>query len=202
MDSPTEKPAPTRDRILQAASVLLRRQGYDGTGVKQIARDAEATLGSLYHFFPDGKEQLAAEALRGDAEHYADLLRNGMAASADPADGIAAFAHLLADELRTCDWWASCLASAAALEQVGRQSLLQQGYAEAQDTWRDIIADRLRAAGVADAPADDAACFALSALEGAEVQSRATRNDSPLRSAATHLAALFAALPREGAADQ
>ncbi|MGZ4676959.1 MAG: TetR/AcrR family transcriptional regulator, partial [Acidimicrobiia bacterium] len=45
---------PTRDRLTGATADLFRRQGYHGTGVKQIAAAADAQLASLYHFFPGG----------------------------------------------------------------------------------------------------------------------------------------------------
>jgi AcrR family transcriptional regulator len=48
----------TRARLLEAAAQLFREQGYAATGLKQITAEAEAPWGSLYHFFPGGKEQL------------------------------------------------------------------------------------------------------------------------------------------------
>jgi len=55
----------TRDRIVETSAELFRTQGYSATGVKQIVTAAKAPFGSLYHFFPDGKEELGAEAIRG-----------------------------------------------------------------------------------------------------------------------------------------
>ena len=54
----------TRDRILDSGGEFFRRQGYAGTGVKQIVEAASAPFASLYHFFPGGKEQLGAEVIR------------------------------------------------------------------------------------------------------------------------------------------
>ena len=54
----------TRERILRASGELFRRQGYMGTGVKQIVAEAGAPFGSIYHFFPGGKEELGAETIR------------------------------------------------------------------------------------------------------------------------------------------
>jgi len=54
----------TKDRIVGASAELFRRQGYAGTGVKQIVAEANAPFGSLYHFFPGGKEELGAETIR------------------------------------------------------------------------------------------------------------------------------------------
>ncbi|MER5650178.1 TetR/AcrR family transcriptional regulator [Streptosporangium sp. NPDC002524] len=61
--SGTKDQTSTRDRIVIAASRLLQRQGYVGTGIKQIAKEAKATMGSVYHFFPDGKEAVAVAAI-------------------------------------------------------------------------------------------------------------------------------------------
>src|SRR5215831_4859322 len=71
---PSEPPHPTRDRILTAAADLLRRKGYSGTGLKDILKASDAPFGSLYHFFPDGKEQLGAEALRFSGRAYNALV--------------------------------------------------------------------------------------------------------------------------------
>src|SRR3954466_6413880 len=63
----------TRDRIVGAGSELFRRQGYAGTGVKQIVAAASAPFGSLYHFFPGGKEELGAEVIRWSGRMYMQL---------------------------------------------------------------------------------------------------------------------------------
>ena len=51
----------TRERIVEAGAMLFRRQGWSGTGMKQIAAAAAAPFGSIYHFFPGGKDELSAE---------------------------------------------------------------------------------------------------------------------------------------------
>jgi AcrR family transcriptional regulator len=62
--------AGTKERIVSASADLLRRRGYTGTGVKQIVEAAGAPFGSLYHFFPGGKEQLGAEAIRWSGQTW------------------------------------------------------------------------------------------------------------------------------------
>ena len=65
----------TRDRILSAALDLMRSRGFRGTGLKDVTTAAAATTGSLYHFFPDGKDQLVREAVREDgAAHEATFV--------------------------------------------------------------------------------------------------------------------------------
>src|SRR5947207_15908777 len=65
---------PTRERIVQSSAELFRRQGYTGTGVKQIVAEASAPFGSLYHYFPGGKDQLTEEIIRTSGAAYGRLV--------------------------------------------------------------------------------------------------------------------------------
>ncbi|QCR33951.1 TetR/AcrR family transcriptional regulator [Lysinibacillus sp. SGAir0095] len=53
----------TRDVILQTATRLFQRQGYNGTGLNQIIEESGAPKGSIYYHFPNGKEEIAIEAI-------------------------------------------------------------------------------------------------------------------------------------------
>ena len=64
----------TKDRFIDVSADLLRRQGYASTGVNQIVRTAKAPLGSLYHHFPGGKEELGAAAIRRSGALYELLI--------------------------------------------------------------------------------------------------------------------------------
>src|SRR3954466_4879856 len=69
---------PTKDRIVGASAELFRRQGYSGTGVKQILAEASAPFGSLYHHFPGGKEELGAETIPRSGRLYARVVGEAM----------------------------------------------------------------------------------------------------------------------------
>lgn len=49
--------------ILLAAANVFRRQGYHGAKMSDIAAEVALTAGSLYHHFPDGKQQILVEVL-------------------------------------------------------------------------------------------------------------------------------------------
>jgi AcrR family transcriptional regulator len=64
----------TRERIVQAALDLFRRQGFDGTTTRDIAQAAEIAAGTLFNYF-DTKEAivacLAAESLNKARDAFA-----------------------------------------------------------------------------------------------------------------------------------
>ncbi|WP_336320654.1 TetR/AcrR family transcriptional regulator [Streptomyces lavendofoliae] len=182
----------TRDRIVLAAARLVQRQGYVGTGIKQIAKEADATLGSVYHFFPGGKEAVAVAAIKHGDEEFAAILREALDGEEDPAAAVEGCARSLATALRASGWTDGCPVTAAALETLGTDSELQRACADALRGWQDLVADRLLRAGLARPDARELAGTIISALEGAEVTAQVTRSEEPLLQAGRQLARLVA----------
>ncbi|MFW6692468.1 TetR/AcrR family transcriptional regulator [Streptomyces sp. MAR4 CNX-425] len=181
----------TRERIVEATSRLLQRQGYEGTSVKEIARAAGATLSSVYHFFPGGKQELAVAAIRhGDAE-FAELLSASLAREADPAAAVVACTDALAAGLRDSGWSDGCPVTATALETAGRIPEIQRACTQTYEHWQRLVAERLVTAGFAEADARELAWTVVTTIEGAEGAAQVFRSATPLHLAGRHLARLL-----------
>ncbi|MER6995551.1 TetR/AcrR family transcriptional regulator [Streptomyces sp. NPDC000410] len=181
----------TRDRIVVAAARLLQRQGYVGTGIKQIAKEAEATLGSVYHFFPGGKEAVAVAAINYSGEEFAAVLREALDSEDDPGAAVEACARQLAEGLRESGWTDGCPVTAAALETLGTESGIQQACADALRGWEQMVADKLLRSGFQARDARELATTVIGALEGAEVTAQVNRSEEPLRVTGRQLARLM-----------
>lgn len=57
-----------RDTILNTAMRLFSVNGYHATGLNEILKLSGVPKGSLYNYFPNGKEQMALEAMRRSTE--------------------------------------------------------------------------------------------------------------------------------------
>lgn len=180
----------TRERIVRATSRLMQRQGYEGTGLKDISREAEATLGSVYHFFPGGKVDLAVEAIGHGDREFADLLRTAMESEDDPAEAMVACARELATGMRDSEWMDGCPVTTTALASARRLPQVRDAAERAFANWHGIVRDRLTAAGMDDDTASDLAHTVVSTFEGAEMTAQITRSTTPLDLAGTHLARL------------
>ena len=55
---------PSRQQLVAGAADMIRRRGLNATSIREVAKHAGTPLGSTYHYFPGGKHQLAAEAVR------------------------------------------------------------------------------------------------------------------------------------------
>jgi AcrR family transcriptional regulator len=179
----------TRDRIVGASAELLRRQGYNATGVKQIVTEAQAPFGSIYHFFPGGKEELGAAAVRSSGATYALLLPAVFDPAPDPVTGVRAFFAGAAEHLRESGWADACPIATVALEVSSTSEPLREACAEVFDSWVEAGAERFEAAGIAAERSRALAIGLIAALEGAFVLARAQRSTEPLAVAGELVAA-------------
>jgi AcrR family transcriptional regulator len=181
---------------MDSSAELFRRQGYAGTGIKQIAATASAPFGSLYHFFPGGKEQLGEEVIRWSGRLYLQLFATIAEQAPDPLTAVAEFFSGAAETLRETDYADACPIATVALEVASTNEPLRAATAEVFDSWIDAATAYFVAAGIEDAQARALAFCMLSLLEGAFVFSRAMRSTEPLeRAGECAVAALGAALP-------
>jgi AcrR family transcriptional regulator len=180
---------------MDSSAELFRRQGYTGTGVKQIAAMASAPFGSLYHFFPGGKEQLGEEVIRWSGGLYVELFATIARQAPDPVTAVGDFFTGAAETLRETDFADACPIATVALEVASTNEPLRRATADVFATWIDAASAYFAAAGI---PADTARGLSfsmLSLLEGAFVFSRAMRSTEPLELAgATAVAAVRSAL--------
>jgi len=68
-----ERPAGTREAILDAAEKLFAERGFAGTSVRDIVRSSQSSPPSLYHFF-GSKENLLVELVADRYASYCDAL--------------------------------------------------------------------------------------------------------------------------------
>src|SRR5258708_6366216 len=110
-----ERPG-TRDRIVFASAELFRRHGYNGTGLKRIVAAADAPFGSLYHFFPGGKEELGDEVIRVAGHFYMQLFVVIAADAPDVVTAVGDFFTGAAHTLRDTDYPDACPIETISLE--------------------------------------------------------------------------------------
>jgi AcrR family transcriptional regulator len=189
-------PAETRERILDSSGELFRRQGFMGTGVKQIVEQAGAPFGSLYHFFPGGKDQLGAETIRRSGALYALLLGEFIGPDVELVEGVRAFFAGAAETLRETDYADACPIATVALEVSSTNEELRSACADVFESWIAGGVDRFAAEGIERGRARELVIAMLAALEGAFVLSRALRSTEPVEVAGAAVAAMVASATR------
>jgi AcrR family transcriptional regulator len=170
----------TKDRIVQRSAELFRRQGFAGTGVKQIVAEASAPFGSLYHFFPGGKEQLGEEVIRWSGGIYGLLLDAFFKPGEDPVAATRNFFAAAAMTLRESDYADACPIATVALEVSSTNEPMRRACADVFNGWVDSATERLVQCGLPRKRSRGLAISMIASLEGAFVLSRALRSTEPI----------------------
>jgi TetR/AcrR family transcriptional repressor of lmrAB and yxaGH operons len=181
----------TRKKLIDATGDLLRRQGFHATGLSDIVAESGAPRGSLYFYFPGGKDELARAAIEAAGAEWRARIGAVVAAAPDLDGAIAAIVKLLGDDLEASKFQHGCPVAAVALETTSKpvHDAILAHYAE----WQRAITQHLVAAGFAAAPARQLAVVALSAIEGALLLSRVQKSRAPLTTVGAALRAMIAA---------
>jgi AcrR family transcriptional regulator len=174
-----------RQKMVESAAVLLAMRGLDGTALSDVITRSGAPRGSIYHHFPEGKDQLveAAMALTGErAIGVLDPLRG-----ARPKTVTAAFLDLWRAVLVRSDLRAGCAVLAVTVA-TDSPDLLERAAAIFR-AWRGRLAELYVEGGLAPNRAERLAATVIAASEGAVVVSRAERSLEPFELVAEELLA-------------
>ena len=180
-----------RDQIIATTCQLMELQGYHATGLNQIVAESGAPKGSLYHYFPDGKDGLVEEAIAHTRQIIEERLQEGMAAYDSPAKAIPQFLRNLAHHVQASGFQAGGPITAVALEAASTNERLNAACRAAYQAWQGIIQKKLLDAGYDPIRARRLGTMVISLIEGAIILSRTEQNVGPLLDAAIELETLL-----------
>jgi AcrR family transcriptional regulator len=182
-------PEPRKQMVIGAAD-MIRRRGLNATSVRELAKHTGAPLGSTYHYFPGGKQQLATEAVRWAGDTVAHMLERRL--EDGPVEGLRAFLALWRETITTSDFRAGCPVLAVSVEEPGGgETEVLEAAADVFGTWETLLAGSLRRRGATRRRAAQLATLIVAAVEGTVAMCRAQRSAQPLDDVALQLEALI-----------
>uniref|UniRef100_A0A7C1FIM8 TetR/AcrR family transcriptional regulator n=1 Tax=Caldilinea aerophila TaxID=133453 RepID=A0A7C1FIM8_9CHLR len=170
----------SRQQLVETTSRLLERQGYHGTGLNQIIRESGAPRGSLYYYFPEGKEALAAAAIAEQGVRMRTFTSALLDEIEDAAEAVDRLLERLIESFSVSDHCGGAPLAAVALETAGSSERLRTTCANAYAGLIDAFAQKLTQAGHALQEAQMLATTIVASIEGAVILSRTQRSASPL----------------------
>jgi AcrR family transcriptional regulator len=171
------------------AAQLYGRYGYTGVGLKQVASESGAPIGSLYHFFPGGKDELAAEALRLSGHGYQVLVEGILENMPELASGIEQSFALAAETLAATGYVDACWIETVALEVASTNEPLRLVTAEIFARWIDSATAWCESQGLPPEEARRLGIAYITGLEGSFVLARSLQSPEPLLATGRMLAA-------------
>ena len=172
-----------RARMVEGAAQLLARQGLQATSFSEVLELTGAPRGSVYHHFPEGKDQLIGAALDLTGARVLAALDRQAGAR---AEAITAFFIGLWRSVLNQAHFASGCAVLAVTVATDSPALLQHTAAVFR-AWRGRLAELLTQGGLAPPLAAQFAATLVAACEGAVVLSRAEQSTEPFDLVAAQL---------------
>lgn len=158
-----------RADVLPVLTEVFRTHGYEGTSLALISQHTGLGKGSLYNFFPGGKEEMAAAVLEGIDGWFHTHVFDPLRSHEDPQRGIEAMFEATDRYFHSGE--RVCIVGVFALSDVrDRFAARINAYFAA---WRDALADALRRSGRDKASAADLAEEVVAGIQGALVAARA-----------------------------
>ena len=182
---------PTREKIVASTASLFEKQGYAATGLNEIIKESGTPRGSLYYYFPGGKEELAVEAVTYRMKKVEDVWRNFLNEIEDPVDAIYELILVMAQIIENsgCDGGAPI--ATVALEASNSSERLRKACADGYQRPEDVLATKLVMGGFSTEQATSLAATINASIEGAMIISRARQDVTVLRGVAEHLKVLL-----------
>jgi AcrR family transcriptional regulator len=169
--------------MVESAVRLLAEKGLQGTSFAEVLERAHAPRGSVYHHFPDGKDQLVGDAVELAGARTRELLARLDGASAEEVTRFFLGAWRVVRE--KSDFGAGC--SVLAVTVATDSPDLLRRTATVFREWRGQLADLLEKGGLARERAVRFAALLVASSEGAVVMSRAERSMEPFEVVAQQL---------------
>jgi TetR/AcrR family transcriptional regulator, transcriptional repressor for nem operon len=177
--------ASLRDRILDAGLKVMFRNGYIGSGVRDIVAEAAAPQGSFTNHFRS-KEAFAQEVLDRYFDHVKGLVAEALDdRSLPPRARLRRYLDIITERLAADDFARGCLIGDFSLEAAPQSEMLRERLAAIFAEWRAPFAACIAEAQAAGELAatfapHDLAEFLLASWEGAILRMKVERGPEPL----------------------
>ncbi|APX61578.1 TetR/AcrR family transcriptional regulator [Acinetobacter schindleri] len=177
-----------RQRLILSALDLLRTQGLAATSVREVAKHAQAPLGSTYHYFPGGKSQIVKEALIFSGNTALEQLDKALKQHG-VRKGITVFITWWADMVQASNFEAGCPLMSVLMETGSDPEKVQYVEIVKQilNVWKLRLIQAFEQESICLEQSNQISMNIIASLEGAILLCRAWGNVTPLKAIAEQL---------------
>lgn len=181
----------TKDIFIDTASSLFANQGYHATGISEILKKSNAPKGSLYYYFPQGKEQLAQEALQKTAEKISTEILDVLAKASTPLEGLQQHLIYIAQKIEKDLFQPNVSISLISLETFSSNEIIRLECERTFQQIQNIYKNSFLKMDLQEEYADFLAMTMVMLTEGAITLSLTKKNTQPLHQLANNLPLLI-----------
>lgn len=170
----------SKNSILKAAARLFRRNGYAATGLNEITAASGAPKGSLYHYFPGGKDDLGASTVQMAGDMVFNTLKELAETTASPQEFAEEYCDRLAHWISLSKFRDGCPISTILLEKSGTSEAIRNAGQNSFSNWKSVFEGVLLRDGMDQSQAREKGTLLVSAVQGAILLCRVEQSSLPL----------------------
>jgi AcrR family transcriptional regulator len=171
--------------MVRSAASLIGTRGVNATSFSDVLAESGAPRGSIYYHFPDGKEQLAEDAIRWTSERVLAHQRTCRATTA--AGVLDCFIDMWRQVVLASGGAAGCVVAGVAIDTVAADRARMEVVRATFRSWVDLLTEQLASVGVPARRASRIAVATVAGMEGALILCRAEGGSGPLETVAAEL---------------
>jgi TetR/AcrR family transcriptional regulator, lmrAB and yxaGH operons repressor len=175
----------SRASMVRGAVSLIRSRGVNATSFSDVLAESGAPRGSIYYHFPNGKEQLAGDAIRWTSERV--LAHQRACRATTPAGVLDCFIDMWRQVVLASGGSAGCVVAGVAIDTVAADRPMIDLVRATFRSWVDLLTEQLEAVGVPGRRAARVAVAVVAGMEGALILCRAEGDSGPLETVAAEL---------------
>jgi TetR/AcrR family transcriptional repressor of lmrAB and yxaGH operons len=183
----------TQSQIIATTCELLEQQGFHSTGLNQIVNVSGAPKGSLYYYFPGGKDEIAEAAIEWAGRRVAERIRAHLSGESDAAVAVRQFVLLIAEQVEASGFRSGGPLLTVAMETATTNERLNLACRQAYSLLLAAFEEKLLVCGWSDEQAQALATMINASIEGGVILSRTQHSAAPLRVVADQLERLVRA---------
>jgi TetR/AcrR family transcriptional repressor of lmrAB and yxaGH operons len=186
----------SRSDMVRSAAALIGSRGVSATSFSDVLATSGAPRGSIYHHFPDGKRQLAQDAVHWTSGRVLAFQSGGDART--PTHVLERFIGMWRDVVIGSSGSAGCVVAGVAIDTASgpasddADSGLLDVVRSTFRAWVNLLEEQLHDVGLSPARAATVAVTTLAAMEGALILCRAEGSVAPLDAVAGELLRMVA----------
>ncbi|WP_153723330.1 TetR/AcrR family transcriptional regulator [Sporosarcina cascadiensis] len=181
----------SKNILIEAASRLFRIRGYDGVGINDIIKESGIPKGSLYHYFPKGKEDLAIEAIHHTKKIVITEIQEVFEKYEDPIKAFQAHIYQLSEDILQDDHYIGLPIGTIAGEKHSTSEPIRMTCQLAFEHFQLIYKNKLLEAGYSERQSKDLSIVINALLEGGIILSETLKSENPLQVIAEQIPAVL-----------
>ena len=168
----------SKEKLIQTTAKLIQVKGFYGTGINEILQLSKVPKGSLYHHFPQGKDDLVSEAIKYAGNQEIEKYSIAAKGKSSAEDVLCSILDYLTDQLIKSNFQKGCPIATVALEVSSINEKIRAVCSEVFITMQGRLSAFLRLAKESN-PQQKAKTF-FTLLEGALILSKVHMNETYL----------------------